>query len=214
MTYTLETLTEDELFEEHKKLITITIKRKLSNYPVFTAQHGLNYDDLHQFGRVGLLKAIRNYDITKGASFRTYAINTIYGTILSQARKNSLYNTGTQTFDLSGDVSMNDIVGQDKYTGADIERQDFIADEKNAFEEIEDNIYIEQMLDKIKADPSIPERVYEVIQHKLSGKSVVSIAKLLGVSRQALEGQLERHQHKIYNAIYQVWDNRGTTKKQ
>lgn len=45
-------------------------------------------DDLIQAGMMGLLDAVKNYDITKGASFETYASIRIRGHMLDEVRRN------------------------------------------------------------------------------------------------------------------------------
>lgn len=45
-------------------------------------------DDLIQAGLIGLLEALRNYDASQGASFKTYARIRIRGAMLDEIRKN------------------------------------------------------------------------------------------------------------------------------
>lgn len=42
---------------------------------------GVDFDDLKQIGSIGLLKAIRSFDITRGYAFSTYAVPLIMGEI-------------------------------------------------------------------------------------------------------------------------------------
>ena len=42
---------------------------------------GIEYDDLYQAGCLGLVKASKNYDETKGFAFSTYAVPVILGEI-------------------------------------------------------------------------------------------------------------------------------------
>ncbi len=42
---------------------------------------GVDYDDLCQIGHIGMIKAIRNFDITRGCAFSTYAVPLIIGEI-------------------------------------------------------------------------------------------------------------------------------------
>ena len=46
------------------------------------------YDDLVQVGTIGLLKAIRNFDTTRGVMFSTYAVPVIAGEIKKFLRDN------------------------------------------------------------------------------------------------------------------------------
>ncbi len=42
---------------------------------------GVDYEDLCQIGHIGMIKAIRNFDITRGTEFSTYAVPLIIGEI-------------------------------------------------------------------------------------------------------------------------------------
>ena len=60
-----DTAAEEELIERYAKLVRICAR------PYFLA--GGDSEDLTQEGMLGLLSAIRNYDESGGASFRTFA---------------------------------------------------------------------------------------------------------------------------------------------
>lgn len=42
---------------------------------------GVDYDDLCQIGHIGMIKAIRNFDLERGCAFSTYAVPLIIGEI-------------------------------------------------------------------------------------------------------------------------------------
>lgn len=44
-------------------------------------ERGLDFDDLMQIGTIGLLKAIRSFDLERGTCFSTYAVPMIFGEI-------------------------------------------------------------------------------------------------------------------------------------
>lgn len=48
----------------------------------------LDADDIHQAGRIALLKAIDGFDSTKGTKFSTYAPRRIFGGIVDSVREN------------------------------------------------------------------------------------------------------------------------------
>jgi len=48
----------------------------------------IQLDDLIQSGMIGLLEAAKNYDVTQGASFETYAGIRVRGAMLDDVRKN------------------------------------------------------------------------------------------------------------------------------
>lgn len=51
---------------------------------------GIDYDDLVQIGSVGMLKAIRSFDLSKGTVFSTYAVPLIIGEIRRYMRDDGL----------------------------------------------------------------------------------------------------------------------------
>ncbi|RRD63483.1 FliA/WhiG family RNA polymerase sigma factor [Fretibacterium sp. OH1220_COT-178] len=52
-----------------------------------TPPPGLDYEDLWSFGIFGLLDAIERFDLSKGFSFRTFAVPRIRGAVLDELRK-------------------------------------------------------------------------------------------------------------------------------
>lgn len=63
----------DKLVSENTGLVRSVALR-------FTGR-GVDYDDLCQIGHIGMLKAIRNFDISRGTAFSTYAVPLIIGEI-------------------------------------------------------------------------------------------------------------------------------------
>ena len=68
----------NSLLKKYEKLIY-----KLSN-----SFYGVNKEDLIQSGFLGLIKAYKNYDKSKGTKFSTYAYNYIYGEMYELYSKN------------------------------------------------------------------------------------------------------------------------------
>ena len=44
---------------------------------------GVDYDDLCQIGHIGMIRAIRNFDLSRGTAFSTYAVPLIIGDLVS-----------------------------------------------------------------------------------------------------------------------------------
>ena len=55
---------------------------------------GVEYDDLMQIGTIGLIKAIRSFDLGRGTSFSTYAVPLIFGEIRRHLRDEGLLKVG------------------------------------------------------------------------------------------------------------------------
>ncbi len=63
----------DDSFNKHLPLVHSLVKRYQGEYA--------ESDDLFQVGCIGLLKALRNYDQSRGTAFATYAVPVIAGEI-------------------------------------------------------------------------------------------------------------------------------------
>ena len=68
-----DTAAEQTLIEQNLPLVTAIAKRFLNR--------GVDFDDLKQLGSIGLLKAIRRFDVSLGVCFSTYAVPLIAGEI-------------------------------------------------------------------------------------------------------------------------------------
>ncbi|NOX76125.1 MAG: RNA polymerase sigma factor FliA [Gammaproteobacteria bacterium] len=73
----------DALIVEHSPLVKRIAYHLMSRLPPSVQQ-----DDLIQAGMIGLLEALKNYDVSQGASFQTYARIRIRGAMLDEIRKN------------------------------------------------------------------------------------------------------------------------------
>ncbi len=61
------------LFEQNSPLIKSVIKRFIGK--------GIEYDDLYQIGTIGLLKAIKNFDVSFNVKFSTYVVPMVIGEV-------------------------------------------------------------------------------------------------------------------------------------
>ncbi|MGN1043487.1 MAG: sigma-70 family RNA polymerase sigma factor [Acutalibacteraceae bacterium] len=68
------------VIEEHLGLVHLCCQR--------FRKRGIDYEDIFQSGCIGLTKAAKNFDCTKGVVFSTYAVPVILGEIKSLFREN------------------------------------------------------------------------------------------------------------------------------
>lgn len=61
--------------------------KRIAHHLLLRMPASVQVDDLIQSGMIGLLEAARKYDVTKGASFETYAGIRIRGSMLDEVRK-------------------------------------------------------------------------------------------------------------------------------
>lgn len=69
----------DEIIEQNSNLV-YGVCSKYSNYP--------DKEDLHQVGKIGLMKAYDNYDAKKNVKFSTYAFPYVVGEVSKYVREN------------------------------------------------------------------------------------------------------------------------------
>ena len=72
----------NEVVERYAPLV-----KRIAHHLLLRMPASVQIDDLVQSGMIGLLEAARKYDITKGASFETYAGIRIRGSMLDEVRK-------------------------------------------------------------------------------------------------------------------------------
>lgn len=71
-----------EVVESYAPLV-----KRIAHHLLLRMPASVQVDDLIQSGMIGLLEAARKYDVTKGASFETYAGIRIRGSMLDEVRK-------------------------------------------------------------------------------------------------------------------------------
>ena len=72
----------NEVVERYAPLV-----KRIAHHLLLRMPASVQIDDLVQSGMIGLLEAAKKYDITKGASFETYAGIRIRGSMLDEVRK-------------------------------------------------------------------------------------------------------------------------------
>ena len=65
---------------------------------------GIEYEDLIQIGNIGLIKAVRSFDCTRGFAFSTYAVPLIVGEIKRTLRDEGLIKVGRRQKKLGMDL--------------------------------------------------------------------------------------------------------------
>ncbi len=79
---TMQAGTTDDLVIQHVPLV-----KRIAFHLMGRLPDTVLVDDLIQAGMLGLLEAVKNYDVTQGASFDTYAGIRIRGSMLDEVRK-------------------------------------------------------------------------------------------------------------------------------
>jgi len=78
----MQTGSSDDLVIQHVPLV-----KRIAFHLMGRLPDSVQVDDLIQAGMIGLLEAIKNYDVSQGASFDTYAGIRIRGSMLDEVRR-------------------------------------------------------------------------------------------------------------------------------
>ena len=78
----VENVSQEQIVERHAPLV-----KRIAHHLLAKMPSSVLVDDLIQSGLVGLLEASRNYDVSKGASFETYAGIRIRGAMIDDVRR-------------------------------------------------------------------------------------------------------------------------------
>ena len=173
----------DYLMDKYKDLV----KRKAR--PLYLM--GGDQDDLIQEGMIGLFKAVRDYDKSKGMSFNSFAqlcvTRQMYTAVEASNRKkhtplNSYISLYSGTLEQnSGNVPLQDILPA--VNGANPE--DVVICQENT----------QQMEKELNKRLSAYER--QVLEYYLSGKDYQEIAGLLGKAPKSVDNALQRIRKKL-----------------
>lgn len=173
---------EETLMRKYKE--TVRIKAKM----YYMA--GADEDDVVQEGMIGLLKAIRQYDADKEASFGTFAGICITSQIISAIRsadrdKHKALNTS---------ISLSDPL---KYENDEITVEDTL--KTDTAENPETLLIMQDVVDYIlhNGDNIFSDFEMEVLNEVLKGKSHEEIASRLGKNLKSIDNAMQRIKKKI-----------------
>lgn len=167
-------------------------------------------EDLIQEGMLGLFKAVRDYDASKGASFRTFAnlciSRQLYTAVEASNRQKHLALNNAVSYDESavrpgesGDGSV--IRGGSPEGGKVMSAEDVLGSgEASSSEDNPENRYISEESGKI-LEETILEVLspfeQEVLRQYLEGKSYTEIAENLGRDPKSTDNALQRIRTKV-----------------
>lgn len=191
----------------------------------------LEFDDLMQLGNIGLMKAIRNFDESRGFKFSTYAVPMIQGEIRLFLRDNHMRKTSRIIYE--NNLKMLRYLGSKKEesgwipeeeiseaTGLTIEEVrecgdafrsmhslDMVFEEGNKFQDVlvvEDNEEISyEMLHVIRDLPELEAQAIEM--HFVYRMSQDEIAKKLGTNQVRISRALKRGLEKLKNKLAPIY---------
>lgn len=162
-----EVPTESEI-EQHFGLVHFALKRY--------AQRGLqraDWEDLLQVGKIGLLKAIRNFDPSKGYSFSTFAVSCIKWEAWAHLRNLKDLRRVRQFHFLSLERSLTD-EGDSSFRNIISADDDVTA------------VMVDEFLQRL------PKREKTLVLYRLRGATQSEVAKRLGLSQAHVSRLLQK----------------------
>lgn len=159
---------QEILIRKNMRLVAHMVKKYTSS--------DIEMDDMISIGTIGLIKAIKSFDINKGSRFATYAAKCIDNELLMTLRSNKKR---------SKDISLNEPIGTDK-EGNEVTLIDFVEAQNNDVYKI---VELKQEVSWLKdAIRKLSDREKQVIalRYGLYGgteKTQMEIAQILGISR-------------------------------
>jgi len=146
--------------------------KRIAHHLLLRMPSSVQVDDLVQSGMIGLLEAARKYDLSKGASFETYAGIRIRGAMLDEIRKGdwaprSVHRKSREVADAIRSVEMR--------TGTDARDQDVAAElgipleEYHAILQDSSGSRLFSFDDMLEGDDSLIEKVAGEVPNPLEG---------------------------------------------
>lgn len=146
--------------------------KRIAHHLLLRMPSSVQVDDLVQSGMIGLLEAARKYDLSKGASFETYAGIRIRGAMLDEIRKGdwaprSVHRKSRQVADAIKTVEMR--------TGTDARDQDVAAELEMSLEDYHAILQdasgsrLFSFDDMLEGDDSMIEKVAGEVPNPLEG---------------------------------------------
>jgi len=177
---------EEILIDKYKGLA------KLKAKAYFIA--GGDQEDVVQEGMIGLMKAVRNFDPEREASFKTFASTCITNQIIKAIRNADR----EKNHPLNEAVSLSDTVesADENLTIGDIVRA-------SMFDEPEQKLIYQEMVDRIVAaiNANFSQLERDVFRKKLEGKNYIDIARELGKSPKTVDNAIQRVRHKVTSIL-------------
>lgn len=186
-----ENHSEEEMFLLHQNLVNITIKKQFPNRYEFCKLHMIELDDLEQLGNIGLLNAIRTFDVEKNSSFRTFAISSIFWNIIKYAKRESLRTIGVVNYKMANVTSLDAPVDY-----ADDENEttllDTLISNDNDFDNSEDNLLEKQVFEFLESFNNEKDaEIVNIIKAKLKGETKRKIGRDYGITDSAIRHRLK-----------------------
>lgn len=170
-------LEPNEIILKYQNMIHKVIKRKFPSES-FLVSHGLEYDDLVQFGNLGILQAVEKFDSSIECSLDTYIYRNIYWKIYEEQARNSKIAVNKNINNTIDVVSADVPIDDNGNTLVSLITDDSVEEQEAALIN-----QIELFLKQNGAE----EKYCKIIRMRIKGYSYKEIAEVLKVSPQAAQ---------------------------
>lgn len=183
----------EELYVQYQQLVPATLYKRYPNPNRIAYVHGLELDDLLQFGRMGLFAATQTFDPSKGCKFQTYAINNIKYSIDYKIREYSLFNQNKRSYEVVNNVYIESITADNDSLEDDM--FEFLNCKVNDYEEADSRLVLEA-LSKV-----LSSKTMEIIKMRLEHYTYEEIGNHIGLSRQRVKQIIDKNEDEIRKHI-------------
>lgn len=172
-----------EIYKENEKMIDVIVN---AEYYGRAKVHGLDLDDLKQYGRIGLIKGIKDYEEGHDTQETTFYASNIHWAIKNGFREVSLRITTQRDKEAINLLSLHNEKDEDLDFNFEKDR---IPDDTDFFVDYE-------------ALEELDENLPHVIKLILEDKDFSEIEKLLNRGRHFVRRLLNRHKDEIMNHVF------------
>lgn len=193
-----EKLTPEQIYEKYHYLVDVTIQRMFANPDNYAKSRGLEYDDLIQFGRIGLWTGCESYCSVKFANVKlqNFLIRNIRWKVYRHLYMESVNYLRHKTKEVTDDnkvtvlsMSNNPYSNLEDETFYDIVSQDNIDSFEQRFPSPE-TVTISN-LTAIKMFEKLDKKEQNLVELRLTGLTYQDIAERLGVSKQYISSKFK-----------------------
>lgn len=169
----------NKMFESNMGLVGTAIKQYYKGCIGISAI--TEYDDLQAIGYIGLFRACKNFDESKGYKFSTYAMKCICGEIRRYLRDRVFGRNKCNVRTTKTNVYIDNLVKED---GKKTTFESLLGSETDDYSEMELKIMIDNM--------DLKERDKQILKYRMEGKNQTEIAKLVGVNQVSVSRSLKK----------------------
>lgn len=150
----------------------------------YLSRHRLNYEEYYDLLAIALCKAVLKFDENKGCSFSTYAWSSFRNAIITEYKKQKDYEP----------IHITEV------------NENRISYDVSKYKQNEDRSYAEMLLDEERLLEILTPRETEVYNYYKKGYTLRRIAKIFGVSNQAVSQKFCSIKEKI-RRLYSTTDD-------